>query len=373
MTTLDGFFAVEHAPRSGRLCDFSSTGSFAVLTLYGTAHVVVDAICAAIVFGILATQAVPTDTFVALLVLYHAFAFGTQTIFGLIVDRIGTPRLSAALGCLLTASALLFGSSPMLAVVLAGLGNAAFHVGGGVISLRLTPHRATAPGIFVAPGSLGLMLGAVLGKSGHLPVEPFLLTALLLACLIAWVPVRGAERPTPAHRLANRGDLILGGLLLAIGIRGLLGLLVTFSWETQPVSLLLLTLAAVLGKAAGGILADRWGWLRVGAGATLAALPFLALGSTHPLLAIPGILLLNLAMPATLAATSETLPDHPGFAFGLTCLALFFGMLPSLLGIPLNSPAVVCLAILLSTAALYRGLRPQSLDSSFHDTAEVRI
>ena len=371
MITLEGG-AVDRTRRSGR-SDCSPADGVAILSLYGVAHIIVDAICASIVIGISSAHAVPAETFVAIVVLYHALAFGLQAIFGLVVDRMGAPRLAAAAGCLLTAAALLMTSFPTWAVVAAGIGNAAFHVGGGVIALRLTPHRATAPGLFVAPGSLGLLLGVILGKTGHTASLPLLPIALLLCLLICIVRVPRANVLATEGKLPNRGELILGCILLAIAIRSLLGFLVSFPWDTQPMLLLVLTVASILGKAAGGILADRWGWIRVGVGATLAALPLLALAATHPAVAIPGILLLNLAMPVTLAATSEAMPGHPGFAFGLTCLALLLGMLPSLFGVPVNNSAVVCLAILVSTAVLYRGLRVLGGDDFFRRTLEVQV
>jgi len=116
------------------------------------------------------------------LLLYHVLAFGLQPVFGLAVDAAGTPRLAAVLGCLVSAGALLFPASPGLAIVVAGIGNAIFHVGGGVVSLRLTPHRAAAPGIFVAPGSLGLLLGAILGSHGPAAAAPLLPSPWPLPC-----------------------------------------------------------------------------------------------------------------------------------------------------------------------------------------------
>ena len=343
----------------------------AILYLYGTAHVAVDAICAAIVFRVAFVQAVHPTAFVRLLVLYHVLAFGLQAVIGLAVDAAGKPRLAAALGCLVSAGGLLFPSLPVLSVVLAGLGNAVFHVGGGMISLRLTPHRARAPGLFVAPGSLGLLLGAILGKTGQLASIPLVSAVVIVSLFIARTEVPKDEPIAIPLRSTGAGEVILSLILLSIAIRALLGFLVTFPWETRPVSLVLLTLAAVFGKAGGGILADRWGWLRVGIGSTLAALPFLACGATYPMAAIPGVLLLNMAMPITLAATSEALPGHSGFAFGLTCLAFLAGAIPAFLGFSPGNPALVCLVILVSAAVLYGGLRLSSLDRPFSNLMQV--
>jgi FSR family fosmidomycin resistance protein-like MFS transporter len=149
---------------------------------------------------------------------------------------------------------------------------------------------------------------------------------------------------------------------LPIAVRSSLGFLVKFPWESQPMALIALTLAAVFGKALGGFLADRWGWTRVGIGAMVAALPFLAFSSIEPLAVIPGIFLINLTMPITLAAVVEALPGHPGFAFGLTCIAILFGAVPSLAGISFNDPLIVVLAVAFSAIFLYRGLCSLSFD-----------
>ena len=173
------------------------TSRFPVLVLYGATHIVVDACSAAVVFGILARHAVATDTFLGLLLLYHAMAFGLQPLLGLAVDRTGAVRLATALGCLVSAVALLL-SLPMAAVIITGIGNALFHVGGGVVALRITPQRVTAPGFFVAPGSLGLLLGAILGRSGPWASYGLLLAALALLPFILSTPVPREElEPKP--------------------------------------------------------------------------------------------------------------------------------------------------------------------------------
>jgi FSR family fosmidomycin resistance protein-like MFS transporter len=245
----------------------------------------------------------------------------------------------------------------MLAIVVAGVGNAVFHVGGGVVCLRLTPHRATAPGLFVAPGSLGLLIGMVLGTLGQAASAP-----LILASLIACLGIARTRIPDPVTATVKKGsasgtELVIGFVLLSIAIRSLLGFVVTFPWETRPVELILLTTATVAGKAIGGILADRWGWLRVGVGSMVAATPFLACVSICPMAAIPGLLLLNLTMAVTLAAIAEAVPGYPAFSFGLASLALLLGALPSLLGAHVGGFLVVSLVMLFSSAALYRGLR----------------
>jgi FSR family fosmidomycin resistance protein-like MFS transporter len=170
-------------------------------------------------------------------------------------------------------------------------------------------------------------------------------------------PIPNAQQAAPQARKIPRVDMILGLVLLSIMVRSFLGFLVSFSWEIQPTALIVMTLVIILGKAMGGILADRWGWIRVGVGSMLAAIPFLMYGSSHPLAAIPGLFLLNIAMPITLVATVRTLPDFPGFAFGLTCLAILLGAMPTLLGCAIHEFWIVGLVLLLAAVGLFRGLQ----------------
>src|SRR5512138_2391302 len=112
---------------------------------------------------------------VALLVLlYNALAFGAQPLVGLAADRAGRPRAALLAGLLaglllLGAALLAFEAQPRLAVALAGLGSAAFHVGGGALALCATRGRAAGPGLFAAPGVAGLALGGWLAISGVWP------------------------------------------------------------------------------------------------------------------------------------------------------------------------------------------------------------
>ena len=114
-----------------------------------------------------------------------------------------------------------------------------------------------------------------------------------------------------------------------------------------------------LGKGLGGVLADRFGWIRIAVGALLASSPLLSFGASNPVAGLAGLFLFNMTMPVTLVATANALPRWPGFAFGLTCLALIIGAFIPLAGekAVFSAPLVVFASILLSAAALHVGLR----------------
>jgi FSR family fosmidomycin resistance protein-like MFS transporter len=305
---------------------------------------------------------VDTKTFIFLVIFYNVFAFGLQALFGLAADHLKAPRKVALLGCVLTAfSAITFIYSPILAIVFAGLGNALFHVGGGSISLNLTPKKAFAPGVFVAPGALGLLVGTIVGKNGQFIAWPFILilAALCLLMFIVKKPEMNYEREYVGENKFNYLKIILALVFLSVAIRSLVGAVLVFPWKTDLDLLVILTLAIVLGKGLGGVLADRFGWIRVAVGALLLSIPFLVFGANIPYLAIMGMFLFNITMPITMVAISNILPGRPGFAFGLTCLALIIGVLPSFTGLKqiLGGELSVAAVIIISSLALFYGLR----------------
>jgi len=340
----------------------SSKNISANLLIYGTTHAVVDGICVAVIFSIFRNKIIDANSVVDLVILYNVLAFGLQAILGLATDYFKSPRAAALLGCILTGlSAVTFLSYPIIAIILAGLGNALFHIGGGSISLNLIPKKATAPGIFVAPGALGLFVGTVLGKNGQFIVWPAILILTILCLLIFTVkkPEMNYEQEEIKENKFNCFEFILLLVFLSVAIRSLVGMVLVFPWKTNIDLLIILTSAVVLGKGLGGILADKFGWIRVAVGALVLSIPFLVLGANIPCLAIIGMFLFNITMPITLVAISNILPGRPGFAFGLTCLALILGALPAFSGLKqiLGGQLFVFIIIVISALALYYGLR----------------
>lgn len=332
------------------------------LMAYGITHAVVDATCAAVIFSIPVIQAAPAPEFLSLVILYNVLAFGLQAVFGLVTDYLHSPKITALSGCVLTGiSAVIFSFSPVLAVILISIGNALFHVGGGSISLNLTPKKATAPGIFVAPGAIGVLVGTLIGKSGNYVAWQFVLLLFILCVIILLVKepeIDYGRQSLDQKNKVNYFELILVLVLLSVAVRSLVGSVLIFPWKSEMLLLVVLTVAVVLGKSLGGILADRFGWMRIGIGSLLLSIPLLVFGANIPFLAIAGIFLFNITMPVTLVTISNILPGRSAFAFGLASLALIFGALPvfSTSKQFLGSGWIVFLTILVSSVALYYGL-----------------
>lgn len=299
-----------------------------LLALYALAHFWVDLSCAFLMYRTVTSSA----QLVLCLLLYNFCAFALQMPLGLLADHLDRNGTVAALGCLLVAGACL-SPAPLLTALTAGLGNALFHLGGGIDTLNFSGRKAAALGIFVSPGALGLCIGALWGKGTRVPIGLIPAVLLLLSAAILLLARRtlGSARSGNAP-LALSGDWgRLLPLFLVVVLRSYVGMNQSFDWRSTGIWSWVLTAALVLGKAAGGFLMDRTGPRRA---ALLSLIPASALYllSQLPWAGTLAVFLFNMTMPITLWAAAQALPGAKGFAFGSLTFALFLGFLPSWLG-----------------------------------------
>jgi FSR family fosmidomycin resistance protein-like MFS transporter len=349
------------------------TATMAGAAWLGVAHLIVDAVCVTSVLR----AAPPSDSIVssalAFVLGYDLLAFAGQAPFGWLADRLGLRRGAALAGLLFAAAAILAGKGPAV-MVIAGVGNALFHVGAGAMVLAGSQGRAAPAGVFVAPGALGLGLGLLLGRKFlTVPMWPWLF-AIAAACAVV---ILAARPPHPGPLPASRGERIgpaprvglptfrrrevagvVALLALSVAVRSLVG---TVGCDACPRGLFLmvaLPIVACMGKLTGGFLADRLGWIELSIFALLASAPLLAFSGGDLWLALPGQMIFQMTMPVTLAAMMRLMPARPAFGFGLLCLALVAGTLPAYLPGGWRPQGVsLFLLVLGSTAALYLALR----------------
>lgn len=297
------------------------------------------------------------DQVAALVMLYNLLAFGCQPLLGWLVDRVENPRLSALVGLgLLAASLLMMPYQVTAAIVLAGLGSAAFHVGGGALALCATRGRAAGPGLFASPGVLGLALGGALAITGHVVAWPFLVLLTALAAIIIYLelPILPYEEREPQPIFENH-DLIMLVLLAAIALRSLVWSTLQLVMQAQVETLIALAIAAALGKVLGGFLADRFGWRRWCLAAMSGAAILLTLGANSIIALMLGVALLQSATPAALAAMLRLEPRRPATAAGLALgLGIALGGLPLTTpwGLSLGSPPILSLFAVTAAALL---------------------
>lgn len=302
-------------------------GEKRALALLGSTHFLVDLVCTALL-GALAGQ-LPYHRLILCAIGYNGLAFAFQLPIGILADMGKYRRGLAGFGCLLIAAAAFF-TGPVPICLLAGLGNACFHVGGGREALTRGRGKAALAGRFVAPGAIGIFLGPKLASfSRFLPVVLLVPAGLLLLSRKNHRETVPAEHSRlPVKHLAT----VLVSMFLTVLLRSYMGtvlrhpLFSAFGWGSG------FALCVFLGKYFGGSLADRFGPLPFSTAAQLGAAVLLSTSVFWPVLALPGIFLFNTSMAVTVTALHRCLPQLPGTMFGLTTFALFLGVLPRLLG-----------------------------------------
>lgn len=296
-------------------------------------HLLVDFSCALLLF----TRFRSSGNWVQLLLYYNFFAFAVQMPLGILADRFAHGSRFAALGCLLVAIALPIRSG-IAAAIVAGLGNALFHIGGGYEILSGCPRSAGPLGLFVSPGAFGIYFGTLLGKRALLTLwlPGILLLVAAAVCLLGYAL---PEELTDRQDTRSGSELlaVLLSCLLVVVLRSYSGSLMLFPWKLGLLSFAL-TVAIAAGKALGGLFADRFS-VRTVIFCSLLPAAVLFCYSRYPLVGLAAVLLFNMTMPITLFLLARAMPERRGFAFGLLTFALFLGFLPSCLSFPALRPA----------------------------------
>ena len=291
-----------------------------LLLLHSLAHLLVDALCAATIFGPLRGQ---TDL-ASLVFLYNTLAFSTQCLVGLAADRIEKQRLFAAGAMLCVAAGFALPLPPVLRIAVVGLGNSVFHVAAGTETLRRSGFRAAPLGVFVAPGAIGVTVGTLFPALG--PLFAGLLAVIAVASLLVKAEaVQPAEAPLTVAPARRSAAVLL--LTVAVAVRAVGGAAVSFPWQKGAVLVLLTTFCVFAGKSAGGFLCDRIGPKRAAWVSVPPAAVLISFCGAWMLPALLGQLTINLTMPITLWLLYCAMPDSPGFAFGLAASALWPGTL----------------------------------------------
>lgn len=296
------------------------------LFIYSLGHLLVDGACCLVMLVSVSTGKSELVNVSLAIVIYNTIAFAIQPFFGFLSDKIGRTNLIASAGCILVGGSAALLHLPFAAAVTAGLGNAMYHIGGGAYSLNMNRKKAAYPGIFVAPGAIGLFLGAYLAN--HVEIKPFLIILPMILLAIGVLPIPHitceAVNNTGKQNKAFPGlPLLL--LLLVILLRSVIGSVGDFPWKNTNTAALILTLTIALGKACGGILSDWLGRRKTTVIALLLSTPLLAFCEAGVLTSLAGVFLFNLTMAVTVTEVADRLQGYSGFAFGLTTLALILG------------------------------------------------
>lgn len=309
--------------------------------------------------------------------LYNFLAFALQAPIGYFLDHFPAKR-STTIGILFILGGYLLGLChfPSIGLILCGLGNAFYHVGGSIGIARTDRKGLRNSGIFVSTGALGVSLGTYLANDSQLFNKDILHSASLIILLLLvvllflqrWVVSPDKSKPSCISVKTNAALLMLS--LFAVFIRSFGGLFFSPLYKevfsiTQVLFPKNLTLyifliamasgiVAFLGKFLGGFLSCicatllpklfpnknldlRTANYLFGSVTLLLSVVFFYLESKasilqtfdiKPVFCFLGVLCFHAAMPVTLFELYCILPDRPGFAMGLSTVMLFLGYLP---------------------------------------------
>lgn len=293
--------------------------------VYTFAHFAVDFSCACLIFSVSGNF----GNAALLMLVYNFCAFAMQMPLGIIFDKLNRNFLGAAAGCLLTAAGFMMTSVPMAAAVICGLGNAAFHLGGGIDVLNFS-HKTTSCGIFVSSGAIGLYLGTIFCGIGAAKLCVPALILIAATIIVFHVKLMDNVKSDNADFLLpplNKNIIISVTLLFIVVIlRSFTGFGAAFSWKSGVLGSIAV-LAAALGKALGGIFCDKFGARTISA-VSLGASTILFLLGENPVCGSAALLLFNMTMPVTLRSAADIFRGCKGFSFGLMTFALFCGFIP---------------------------------------------
>lgn len=270
-------------------------------------------------------------------ILYNFIAFAGQLPVGILGDFIQRNHYMVASGllCLIFVYVGTFFGLPLFpAVLLLGLGNACFHVGGGREAMEYRENACQPVGIFVATGAFGVFGGKWI--SGHGMNWLLAMTIVLVFALLIQIILCHVANENKQHKQCFSFEYKQGGwsILLAVCcflvvvLRSFAGTVFKFSWSIGLLALFM-TIGIVLGKAVGGILADRFG-IRPTVLISLSCSAILFLGAnTIPIMGLLAVFLFNMTMPITLSVLGMHFPHAKGTMFGALTFAIFLGLIPS--------------------------------------------
>lgn len=265
------------------------------------------------------------------IIAYNIIAFAGQLPIGMLADAVSKNRLFAAAGCMLSCAAYPVAFvSPWTACVLASIGNGAFHIGAGVDILELSMPKAGLSGLFVSSGALGVWLAYKADVETSVVICPIIMLASAVFLVLTYKKYANVKRDfTISYDMPGVTVLLaVTCFMLTIVIRSFMGMVMNFTWKAVPALSFASVIAVVLGKALGGFLGDRFGYVKTAVISLLiSALTFIFSFDSWQA-GIIAILCFNMTMPLTLTAIADMTNKKYGFAFGLTTFALAIGFIP---------------------------------------------
>lgn len=264
--------------------------------------------------------------------IYDAIAFVPQALIGYIKDKIPKLKIDIIGLILLIIGFLLFNLkfNVYISVIILCLGNALIHVSGAFVTLKSSCGKLSHSAIYVSGGSFGVVTGRLLAKT----CVPYYFLIILALTMIPYMLLANKYLEDDNCSNFNYQNQKLNPMLVVmltvfiVIVRGYMGYGIPTTWNKTMLQTVFLYVAMGLGKAFGGILADKIGIKKVLLISIIGSLPFLLFGDNNMYISLIGISIFSMTMSITLGILVSCLKKTPSLAFGLTTIGLFLGTIP---------------------------------------------
>ena len=309
---------------------------------------------------------------------YDMMAFVPQSVIGYFSDRF--PRVPlGAIGMLLMCSSLLMfeAVNPFVSLIVLCIGNCMVHVNGAEVTLRTAKGKLSGSAIFVSGGSFGVVTGKLLGST-QMGIWPLVAAAIITVPVTMYVQRYISDEEEPFEEQCREFDyartdkpkwLIIALAVAIVAVRGYMGYGIPTSWNKTAIQTVMLFSFMGVGKAMGGIVADRIGVRRTAIISTVVAAPLLMAGDNIMVISLAGVMFFSMTMAITLAVLVSVLPRTPGLAFGWTTIGLFIGTAPVFfirLSTFLSNCIMIATLSALCLVFIYTIIRKDSEDEQIH-------
>lgn len=328
-----------------------------IVSTYSLCHFIVDFVCAVFILGNLPSIAKTNSEFITSVIIYNFFAFAFQVPLGYILDKFKIYKYIAIIGlCIIGLCYLINFNNIFILATLVGIGNALFHLEGGVNIYGLSDRKAFLNGLFVAPGALGIFLGTTFHDELIVTYLPIALIFISIPLLFL-VQKQEIYKELEENKKDNFNNFSAALIVILIGIsiivRSIGGSAIVYTWKSGFTLGIIYTISIVIGKAFGGLLADKFGLLKVALISLTCSAVCLLLGYNVHIFVYIGILLFNIPMSITLTILENTLTKKIACAVGLNTMFLFIGYLTCFIDITINNNFILIGSILLAMLSIY--------------------
>ena len=336
--------------------------------IYSICHFLVDFLSCIFVLGVVPNYCFNSENvfmeniYIAEVIMYNFFAFAFQVPLGRIMDRLKLYKYVGIIGFCIIGICYVWGpANPILLASLVGIGNALFHLEGGVNAFEQSKGTAFLNGLFVAPGAMGIFLGTAFYNKIAPTYWPIIMVFAAIALLTV---VQNKELPyitEEQEKIEKEGSkfnwksiAIIATLIgVSIIVRSIGGSAIQYGWKKGLLIGILYTILVVLGKMFGGFIADRVGLKKTAIIALSLACVSLIAGFTIPFFGYIGIFLFNVPMSITLLLLEKCNTKNLAMMVGLNTFFLFIGYLICMIPNAINNYVVLITSIILAIVSIY--------------------